>query len=222
VENGFLNTLRALRVARHAVLAVQRAGRVPRLRQPRVQRPAQPGASSCTHADTRAEHDALVRQVLLRLIDNKLYAKLTECEFGRERIEFLGHIFSPVGAETDPCKIASVLDWPAPRNVNEVQQFLGLVNYHRRSISAVSRVALPLTRLLRKYVSWSWGAEQQTMFKMLRAAFKRRSCWPAPTQKRSSWSRQPRPTTPLVASCLSATCRDTPCAVRLWSGSGKV
>ena len=44
-------------------------------------------------------------------------------------MKFLGHVISSAGTATDPEKIEKVSQWPVPVNVQEVQQFLGLVNY---------------------------------------------------------------------------------------------
>ena len=43
-----------------------------------------------------------------------------------------------------------VLNWPAPRNVKEVQKFLGLTNYYRRFIKDFARIAALLHVLVRK------------------------------------------------------------------------
>ena len=47
-----------------------------------------------------------------------------------------------------------VLSWLAPRNVKEVQKFLGLANYYRRFIKNFVRIAAPLHVLVRKEQKW--------------------------------------------------------------------
>ena len=47
-------------------------------------------------------------------------------------------------------KVEGVLNWPAPRNVKEVQKFLGFANYYRRFIKDFARIAAPLHMLVRK------------------------------------------------------------------------
>jgi len=47
-------------------------------------------------------------------------------------------------------KVEGVLNWPAPRNVKEVQKFLGLANYYRRFIKDFAKIAAPLHILVRK------------------------------------------------------------------------
>ena len=47
-------------------------------------------------------------------------------------------------------KVEGVLNWLAPRNVKEVQKFLGLTNYYRRFIKDFTRITVPLHVLVRK------------------------------------------------------------------------
>jgi hypothetical protein len=50
----------------------------------------------------------------------------------------------------DPTKVQEVLDWKNPISVYEVQSFLGLASYYRRFIPNFSKIAKPMTRLLKK------------------------------------------------------------------------
>jgi len=47
-------------------------------------------------------------------------------------------------------KVEGVLNWPVPRNIKEVQKFLGLANYYRRFIKDFTRIAALLHALVRK------------------------------------------------------------------------
>ena len=53
-------------------------------------------------------------------------------------------------------KVKAIQEWEAPIKVIELRSFLGLVNYYRRFMEGHSRKATPLTKLLRKGVSWRW------------------------------------------------------------------
>jgi hypothetical protein len=44
------------------------------------------------------------------------------------------------------------LDWQAPKNVKEARGFLGMSGYYRRFIEGFSKIAGPITKLLRKNV----------------------------------------------------------------------
>ena len=68
-------------------------------------------------------------------------------------------------------KVEGVLNWPAPRNVKEVQKFLGLANYYRRFIKNFARIAAPLHMLVRKEQKWKWEKEQEEAFEELKKGF---------------------------------------------------
>ncbi len=78
------------------------------------------------------EHVDHLSKVFKLLRKNRLFAKLSKCEFAQESVQFLGHHMSSNGVEMECEKIQSILDWPGPRNKADVQSFLGLVNYYRR------------------------------------------------------------------------------------------
>jgi len=62
----------------------------------------------------------------------------------------LGVVIRPKRVEMQKEKVEGVLNWPVPRNVKEVQKFLGLANYYRRFIKDFARIAALLHMLVRK------------------------------------------------------------------------
>ena len=81
---------------------------------------------------THFEH---VIEILKKLRKAGLFAKLKRCEFFVPYLDFLGHSISATGIFMDPKKISSILEWPTPTCVKEIQSFLGLTNYYRRFYS---------------------------------------------------------------------------------------
>ncbi len=82
--------------------------------------------------ETRVKH---VRAVLQRLIKHQLYAKIQKCEFHQTQISFLGYVISPEGVTMDNSKVHTVLNWPRPTTVKELQRFLEFANFYRRFIT---------------------------------------------------------------------------------------
>ncbi len=68
----------------------------------------------------------------------------------------------------DQNKIASILNWSVPKNVTEVRSFLGLAGYYRRFIPGFSKIALPLTQLLRKESVFVWDDSCRASFDTLK------------------------------------------------------
>ena len=97
---------------------------------------------------TREEHKEHLRIVLQTLKSNRLYAKLSKCEFWLEEVSFLGHVRG--GIAIDLSKVEAVMSWESPKSVFEIRSFLGLAGYYRRFIEGFSKLALPLTKLTSK------------------------------------------------------------------------
>jgi len=104
--------------------------------------------------DMEEGHDELVEEVLRRLEENDLFVKLEKCKWKVREVEFLGVVISPKGVEMQKEKVEGVLNWPVPKNVKEVQKFLGLTNYYRRFMKNFARIAAPLHMLVRKEQKW--------------------------------------------------------------------
>ena len=71
----------------------------------------------------------------------------------------------------DQEKVASVLDWPKPKNFKNVQSFLGFVNFYKRFIRDFFKHAAPLNALVKKDILFQWGPDQQKAFDDLKIAF---------------------------------------------------
>jgi hypothetical protein len=111
------------------------------------------------YSKSNAEHAKHLRIVLQRLRDHKLYAKFYKCEFWIDSVKFLGHTISKDGISMDPSKVQEVMDWKPPKSVHQIRSFLGLAEYYRRFIPDFSRIAKPMTDLLKKGVKFVWSEE---------------------------------------------------------------
>lgn len=72
------------------------------------------------------------------------------------------------GITVDPSKVQDVLDWSQPKNVSHIRSFLGLAGYYRRFIENFSKIARPLTQLLKKEKKFIWLVECEESFQLLR------------------------------------------------------
>ena len=62
------------------------------------------------YSRTKEEHEEHLTVVLGILMEKKLYAKLSKCEFWMEEMKFLGHMVSQGGIAVDPNKIEAMMN----------------------------------------------------------------------------------------------------------------
>ena len=66
------------------------------------------------------EHVRHVKQVLDTLQREKLYVKMSKCEFCKTALVYLGHIVEGGQLKIDPSKIEVIVKWPEPKSVTEI------------------------------------------------------------------------------------------------------
>jgi hypothetical protein len=120
------------------------------------------------YSKTSEDHAKHLHIILQQLRDHRLYAKLSKCEFWLDTVKFLGHTISGDGISVDPSKVQEVMDWKPPTSVHQIHSFLGLAGYYRRFIPDFSRIAKPMTELLKKSVKFSWDQKCEDAFHTLR------------------------------------------------------
>ncbi|XP_043496493.1 uncharacterized protein LOC122520501 [Polistes fuscatus] len=122
------------------------------------------------YARSLNEHQAKFNKLAhcLRIANLKLQPD--KCEFLRREVAYLGHIIGENGVKPDPKKLKAVKEFPRPNNIKSIRQFLGLAGYYRRFIPAFSKVAKPLTDLLKKEALFRWESTHENAFCSLRDA----------------------------------------------------
>src|SRR2546430_6587021 len=122
-------------------------------------------------------HQWHVAEILERLRKHGLYAKLSKCKFSTDTVEFLEFVIGPDGVAMESSCVKMILKWPVPYTYREVQVFLGFTNFYRRFIANYSKIATPLTALLKgskngkKTGPYILMKEAKDAFRKLKAAF---------------------------------------------------
>jgi hypothetical protein len=109
---------------------------------------------------TREEHFHHVRQILSVLQREKLFVKLSKCEFGKTSLVCLGYIVGGGKLNIDPSKVEVIVNWPRPKNVTELRRFMGEKQYWRKFIANFSLIATPLHDLTSVKRGFQWGGSQ--------------------------------------------------------------
>jgi hypothetical protein len=87
--------------------------------------------------------------VMDRLFQNNLKIRLSKTKFFESQCKLLGLIFSPVGKQVDPAKVAAIQNFGPIDNIKKVQCFLGMLAFLSSFIPHFSTACSPLYALLR-------------------------------------------------------------------------
>ena len=79
-----------------------------------------------------------------------MYAKFSKCEFFKDKIRYLGHVKSKEGILVDPDKIRTIMKFHVPKDVSDVQLFMGITGYYQKFVEGFSKIVNPITSLEKK------------------------------------------------------------------------
>ncbi len=86
-----------------------------------------------------------------------------------EKVKFAGHIISRDGVSPDPKKTMAISNFPSPKNLIQLQSFLGLVNHLDNFNPDLAVLTAPLCPLLHKDVQFMWLPEHDIAFQKVRS-----------------------------------------------------
>ena len=118
-------------------------------------------------SQTFEDHLVRLGAVFERLKSFGLKLKPSKCQFLKDKVKYLGHVVSKSGVEVDPEKVEVLSSMAPPKNINELQQFLGFVGFNRRFVANFSSIVSPLNQLLKKEAAFEWTSRQQDAFETI-------------------------------------------------------
>ncbi|XP_054287870.1 uncharacterized protein K02A2.6-like [Macrosteles quadrilineatus] len=118
---------------------------------------------------TQEEHDHRLANVLQRLREHNVTLNKDKCNINVNRVKFLGHLIENGLIKPDPEKVEAIMKMQTPNNVNELRQFLGMVNYLMKFIPNLAEVTAPLRILLKKGYQWVWSDVQKSAWDKIKS-----------------------------------------------------
>nr|GEU84783.1 hypothetical protein [Tanacetum cinerariifolium] len=109
-----------------------------------------------------------LERMLKRCEDTNLCLKWEKSHFMVKEGIVLDHKISKEGIEVDKAKVDVITKLPHPTTVKGIQSFLGHVGFYRRFIKDFSKIARPMTCLLKKDTLFHFSKECIEAFKTLK------------------------------------------------------
>lgn len=145
------------------------------------------------YGSTKQEMFDNLKAVFERLRKFQLRLKPKKCKILCPEISFLGFTVSEEGVKCSSKHIQDVQNWPEPKNVHDLQVFLGLANFLRKFVHNFASIVAPLTNLLRGHTNkkrsktkkcksnsdpapWEWGENQRKAFENIKHALTSPPC----------------------------------------------
>ena len=118
------------------------------------------------------EHDERLRLVLDRIKDAGLTLSIEKCKFNKDRLKFLRFDIDSDGIHVNNEKVKAIIEMPRPKNVKELQSFLGMMNQYSKFIKAYAKKMSPLYELLKKNVIWKCTSKCENAFNVAKNCLK--------------------------------------------------
>ena len=113
------------------------------------------------YRNSRAGHDHNLRAVMQRAHEAGIRFNADKCRIGCSELPFFGHIISSTGLKLDPGKVESISNMDPSTNLNDLQTFLGMVQFLSRFIPNLASVAAVLWDLTKSSSEFQWNPEHQ-------------------------------------------------------------
>ncbi|XP_058810399.1 uncharacterized protein LOC131675437 [Phymastichus coffea] len=120
--------------------------------------------------ETFEDHLVWLVKALGRMVQAGLKINVEKSELGCSIATFLGYLLDENGLRSDLDRVKPVLDFPAPWNIKQLRQFLGMCGWYSRFVEHELHVKVLLTKLLHNNEVWCWDFEQQQAFDSLKQA----------------------------------------------------
>lgn len=115
-------------------------------------------------ADSIDEMSNLLQQVFDRLKLFNLTLDPAKLQLCKTKITYLGFNLEQTGFSPSEANVNKVTNFPIPKNVKQVQTFLGMTNYFRHLIYDYANIVAPIVNLTKKGTTFFWSNDCQEAF----------------------------------------------------------
>lgn len=122
------------------------------------------------YTTTIYDHAELLVKIFKRLRENGLKLKIEKTKLFAKEIKYLGFVINKHGLQPDEKNIEVIKNFPQPKNLKEIQRFVGMASYFRKFIHQFAGKAKPLHALCKKNVDFIWSEQCEESFETLKKA----------------------------------------------------
>ena len=121
-------------------------------------------------SETIEEHNEILSEVFTLLATNLLELNIAKCKFYYSEIDYLGYSLSNGGVKPNRTNVEAINQFPIPKNMRELQRFIGMCSYFRKFICDFCHLAKPLQDLIKMNPKiFKFGQEQIDAFENLKS-----------------------------------------------------
>lgn len=118
------------------------------------------------YSKTFEDHLIHLEKVLKSFVNYGITLSPGKTHVGYRSVLLLGQKVSRLGMSTHKEKVEAIVSLESPRNVSELQTFLGMMVYFASYIPFYAWIVAPLFDLLKKKVVWRWSEVEQEAFEL--------------------------------------------------------
>ena len=94
----------------------------------------------------------------------------------KQSLVHFGNVYTPQGVMPDPKKVETIKKMQTPQTKQELQSFLGMVNYLAQFIKHMSQLTHNMRLLLKKNALFQWTESHEANFQKLKESISSDTC----------------------------------------------
>ena len=98
-------------------------------------------------------------KLLQRAREGNVKYNTAKLQYKVSEAKYMGNIASESELKPDAEKVCAIIEMPSPQSKEELQRFLGMVNYFSQFIPKQSEITAPLRQNVKKEAAWTWSHE---------------------------------------------------------------
>ncbi|MBW0498481.1 hypothetical protein O181_038196 [Austropuccinia psidii MF-1] len=124
------------------------------------------------YSETGEDHVKYIDRVLSKCTPINLKVSLKKCNFCQQELLALGHKVTGLILAIDKNELAAVLQKPLPKNIKEMQSFLGFSSYYRNHIQHFAHITSSLYKLCSKDIVFEITKERRNAYERIKHELK--------------------------------------------------